>query len=454
MHNLITKYNVPVPRYTSYPPANFFHENFGEEELNKAIEASNHQEPQHLSFYIHIPYCRKMCYYCGCNSYPMQRQTEVEAYVDAVLKEIERVCSKIDKNRKIAQIHYGGGTPTAISSSYIKKINKALLEKFECIREPEIAIECHAGYMSTEDFETLIGAGFNRMSIGIQDFNADVLKAVNRIPPKMPIEDIVSLLRANNIRINFDFIYGLPRQTVESFSDTIQKAIALSPDRLVTFSYAHVPHIYKRQTLLEKSGLPTEIVKKNLYESARKLLLDGEYEQIGLDHFVKKDDELSLASRQKTLHRNFQGYCTRRTTGQVYAFGVTAISQLAGAYGQNTKDIGEYVEKINRGGIPVKKGYILSTDEQITREVITEMMCNEQIDWIEIAKRLHLSPQNVKAATAYSDTQLQAFAADGIIYFDENSIVMREKGSPFIRNVAASLDKLLINTDKTFSKPI
>lgn len=454
MHNLIAKYNVPVPRYTSYPPANFFHKNFGEKELKTAIEASNHQEPQHLSFYIHIPYCRRMCHYCGCNAYPMQRENEVKTYIDAVLKEIEMVCAGIDKRRKIAQIHYGGGTPTAIPSTFIEQINSALLEKFECIQEPEIAIECHAGYMSAKDFETLIGAGFNRMSIGIQDFNTDVLKAVNRILPKMPIEDIVNLLRKNNIRINFDFIYGLPLQTVESFSDTIQKAIALSPDRLVTFSYAHVPHIYKRQRLLEKRGLPSEIIKKNLYESAQKRILKAGYEQIGLDHFVKKDDELSLASCQKTLHRNFQGYCTRRTTGQVYAFGVTAISQLAGAYAQKTKDIGEYVEKINRGKIPVKKGYILSTDEQITREVITELMCNEQIDWTQIANRLHLSPQQVKTATGYSDTQLRAFSADGIIYFDENSIVMREKGSPFIRNVAASLDKLLINTDKTFSKPI
>lgn len=454
MNKLIYKYNVPVPRYTSYPPANFFHEGFSENDLIKAIEASNSEQPSHLSFYIHIPYCKRMCHFCGCNSFPKTSEAADEAYVEAVLKEIELVCAIINPSRKIAQIHYGGGSPTSINLNLIKKINRLLFSKYECIENPEIAIECHAGYLTKKDFEILIEAGFNRMSIGIQDFNTEVLEAANRLPTLLPIKDIFDLLRANDIRINLDFIYGLPLQTVESFTKTIKKAIALSPDRLVTFSYAHVPHMFPRQKILEKKGLPTEALKNELYNASQNLLLEAGYKQIGLDHFVKDEDELYCASQSTSLHRNFQGYCTRRTTGQVYAFGVTAISQLSSAYSQNTKDIAEYIETVNNGHIPVRKGYLLVEEEQITREVISELMCNEQIHWSEIALRLKRTVDEVKSATNYSDAKMQEFANDEIVYFDENKIVMQQKGSPFVRNVAASLDKLLINSDKTFSKPI
>ena len=454
MNNLISKYNVPVPRYTSYPPANFFHERFSESNLIQAIEASNSEQPSHLSFYIHIPYCKRMCHFCGCNSFPKTSKGDDETYVNALLKEIELVCALIDPSRKIAQIHYGGGSPTSIDLNLIKRINHLLLSKYECIDNPEIAIECHAGYLTKKDFETLIDAGFNRMSIGIQDFNTDVLKVANRVPTLLPIEEIFNLLRANNIRINLDFIYGLPLQTVESFTKTIKKAMSLSPDRLVTFSYAHVPHIFPRQKILEERGLPTESLKNDLYTASQSLLLEGGYKQIGLDHFVKEDDELYSASQSASLHRNFQGYCTRRTTGQVYAFGVTAISQLSSAYAQNTKDIAEYIETVNDGHIPVRKGYLLNEDEQMTREVISELMCNEQIHWSELALRLQRTVAEVKSATNYSDAKMQEFANDAIVCFDENKVEMQQKGSPFVRNVAASMDKLLINSDKTFSKPI
>lgn len=454
MDSLIARYNVPVPRYTSYPPANFFRDDYDENDLIKAIEVSNHQEPAHLSFYIHIPYCNRMCHYCGCNAYARNKQSNDGEYVDAVIQEIALVCEKIDKNRKIAQIHYGGGSPSSIDPNLIRQINDVLFSRFHTIENPEIAIECHAGYMREHDFELLIDAGFNRMSIGIQDFNPEVLKASNRLPTLLPVEDIFALLREKNIRINLDFIYGLPLQSVESFSASIEKAMALAPDRLVTFSYAHVPNIFPRQKLLERKGLPSEELKNNLYHAAQELLLEGGYRQIGLDHFIREEDELYTAFLTKTLHRNFQGYCTRRTTGQVYAFGVTAISQLAGAYAQNTRSIEGYIKTVNSGHIPVMRGYTLNEEEQITREVITDLMCNEQVDWQQIATRLHQSAGVIKAATAYSEATMKRFEEDGIIHYDDMRIVMREKGSPFIRNVAASLDRLLINTDKTFSKPI
>lgn len=452
--HILEKYNVPVPRYTSYPPANFFWDDFPERNLLQAIEESNSQRPHHISFYIHIPYCKRMCYYCGCNSYLRTGEADEKAYVEAVLKEIESVCDKIDKSRKIAQIHYGGGSPSSIDLNLIRKTNDSLLGKFDCIENPEIAIECHAGYLTEKDFQSLIDAGFNRMSIGIQDFDNNVLKASNRIPTLLPIEQIFELLRSNGIRINLDFIYGLALQTAGSFSKTIEKAVTLSPDRLVTFSYAHLPSLFPRQKFLERSGLPSENEKDKMYHAAQKILLEAGYKQIGLDHFVRENDELFEAWQMHNLNRNFQGYCTRRTTGQVYAFGVTGISQLTGAYAQNTKVISEYVETVNSGHIPVKKGYRLNNDEQITREVITDLMCNDQIEWQQIAARLNLTIAEVKAATAYSEQKMQEFAADGIIDFDENHLVMKEKGSPFLRNVAASLDKLLIHSNKLFSKPI
>lgn len=454
MDPLLARYNVPVPRYTSYPPANFFRNDYDEDDLVRAIEASNQQEPVHLSFYIHLPYCNRMCHYCGCNAYPRTKKSNDREYADAVMREIKLVCNHIDPKRKIAQIHYGGGSPSTFDVDLIREINDALFSRFSMINDPEIAIECHPGYMQASAYEQLTDAGFNRMSIGIQDFDPAVLKASNRLPTLLPIEDIFSLLREKKTRINLDFIYGLPLQTVESFTETIAQAIDLAPDRLVTFSYAHMPHLFPRQKLLERKGLPSEELKDKLYHAAQELLLDGGYKQIGLDHYVKEEDELFRALSSGTLHRNFQGYCTRRTTGQVYAFGVTAISQLAGAYAQNTKSIEEYIQTVNSGHIPVMRGYTLNEEEQITREVITALMCNEKIRWQELAERLHLTKEEVQAMTAYSEEQMRRFADDGIIFFDEEQIVMREKGSPFIRNVAASLDKLLIHSDKKFSKPI
>jgi len=454
MDPIIARYNVPVPRYTSYPPANFFRDDYDEKDLIRAIDASNRQEPAHLSFYIHLPYCNRMCHYCGCNAYPRTRGSSDSDYVEAVIREAVIVCRHIDPDRKIAQIHYGGGSPSTFDTDLIRKINETLFSRFGTIDDPEIAIECHPGYMRESTYERLADAGFNRMSIGIQDFNPAVLKASNRLPSLLPMEELFALLRERQIRINLDFIYGLPLQTVESFTHTIKQAIDLAPDRLVTFSYAHMPHLFPRQKLLERKGLPSEELKNNLYHAAQQLLLQGGYRQIGLDHYVKEEDELYRALSSGTLHRNFQGYCTRRTTGQVYAFGVTAISQLTGAYAQNTKSIEEYIKTIRNGHLPVKKGYTLNREEQVTREVITTLMCNGEIHWQELAERLHLTREEVQAMTAYSEEKMRRFADDGLILFDSEQIVMREKGSPYVRNVAASLDKLLIHTDKTFSKPI
>lgn len=239
-----------------------------------------------------------------------------------------------------------GGSPTALPVHYLKELNEHLHTRFPQIAQPEIAVECHPGYLDEAYWLGLADAGFNRISLGVQDFNRKVLKTVNRRPSLLPVNWIVELLRSRQVKINMDFIYGLPYQTAETFADTLQEAISLSPDRLVTFSYAHVPWINKQQLILEKAGLPTGEEKSRMFSTATQLLQEAGYQAIGLDHFVKAGDELYTSLQQGQLHRNFQGYCTRRTTGQVYAFGATGISQLAGGYAQNSKQIDDYIERI------------------------------------------------------------------------------------------------------------
>ena len=452
--HIIQKYNIPVPRYTSYPPANYFHENFSEEDYINAVKESNTAQPSHISFYLHIPFCRHLCHYCGCNSFPMMKQANIDQYVKALFKEIGKIKPLLNKDRKIAQIHYGGGTPTVLPVHILKELNEFLLDGFNTIDKPEIAIECHPGYLDEKYWMDLTEAHFNRFSLGIQDFNDDVLKTVNRRPSLLPIKDIFQILRAAGARINMDFIYGLPLQTIEGFRNTISKAIELNPDRLVTFSYAHVPWVSKRQLILEKAGLPDTHTKKKMFEEASRLLIDSNYQAVGMDHFVRSDDELYQALQANQLHRNFQGYCTRRTTGQVYAFGVTGIGQLNSAYIQNVKTINEYIDLVNKEKLPVNKGYLLSKNEQITRAVIESLMCNYAIYWDDLASHLNIPTEQIKQAIRYNTKELQEFAFDGLITYTEDYILMTDKGKLFVRNVAASLDKLMVNTTRKFSKPV
>lgn len=455
IQELLQKYNVPVPRYTSYPPANFFGESFTDYDYVDAINASNETGEEHLSFYIHIPFCLRMCHYCGCNSYPAAKGDGIDKYVAALHREINMVADRLDPSRKIAQIHYGGGTPTILPPQELRELNEHLLYKFQTIPQPEIAIECHPGYLAESSWSELAStAYFNRFSLGIQDFDEKVLKTVNRQKASLPFETICAIIRQYEGRINMDFLYGLPHQTAESFANTITRAVELQPDRLVTFSYAHVPWVNKHQLILEKAGLPSGEEKNRMYEVARAILCKEDYQPIGLDHFVKKDDELYTALQNGQLHRNFQGYCSRRTTGQVYAFGVSGISQLGTAYAQNTKDISQYIEQIEKDIYPTVKGYWLNTQEQITREVIETLMCNYRIDWKELSGRLDTEVDRIKEDICYDEDKLREFAADGIIEFDNDQIQITPEGTLFVRNVAASFDRLLINSNKSFSKPV
>lgn len=455
-HSLLHKYNQPVPRYTSYPPANFFKDGFEHKNYEQLIVKSNSQAPENISFYVHIPFCKKMCFYCGCNKSPLAKEVEIKAYIDSLKKEIRMVSHLLDKNRKVSQIHFGGGTPNAIDSKYLLEINEIFYKNFEFIENPEIAIECNPAHLDTEYLNALVDAQFNRVSLGIQDFDHYVLKAVNRDASLLPVDEIIEFLKLKNpnITINLDFIYGLPLQTVISFEKTISKAIELRPDRLVTFSYAHVPWVNKAQKILEERGLPSNDDKIAMFQVASKILSESGYETIGMDHYALKEDELSQALNSKKLHRNFQGYCTKRTTGQVYAFGTSGISQLHSSYIQNTKSNQDYIKSLQSGSFACIKGYQLSDAEICIRAAINELMCNRQIVWFDVANELGLTSQELKHQLVYDEGKLEDLKNDGILEYDKDQIRVFDSHLIYIRNVAAALDPLMLKSQKSFSKPV
>lgn len=454
-NHLTEKYNVPVPRYTSYPPANFFVNEFNNEDYIRAIETSNHEWPDNISIYIHIPFCPKICHYCGCNTHLTRDTNKMRIYVDAVKKEILMVKKHLNPQRKVSQVHWGGGTPNSLPIEMVEEIMALIHLSFSFIPNPEIAMECHPAMLDANYINALVKTGFNRISLGIQDFNPVVLKNVNRDAPEIPVEELVAMLRSHkNMGVNLDFIYGLPFQDVKSFSETIERAAKISPDRLVTFSYAHIPWIKKAQKILEKRGLPEATEKLAMFEAAFNILTQNGYTAIGLDHYAKSNDELSIAVKNRMLHRNFQGYCTRETTGQVYAFGATGISQMESAYSQNVKDTMQYVAAIEKGNFSIEKGYSLNKTEKIIKHVINEIMCNHFISWNEAAGKFGVSESDVKNTVAFDENLLAGFVADGLINFEPGEIEVTDLGKFFVRNIAASFDPNLKNAMQKFSKAL
>jgi oxygen-independent coproporphyrinogen-3 oxidase len=453
--SLFEKYNTPTPRYTSYPPANYFKKLKNYSDVIKAITHSNNENPQNISIYIHIPFCGQLCLYCGCNTKITNNKEVMKAYVDTLLKEIDLLKPLLNSDRKISQIHWGGGTPNYLPIEDIQRIMKRLRAHFDFIQTPEIAMECHPAHLTKKYTDELVKLGFNRLSFGIQDFSDKVLDTVHREKPLLPIEEIVAHIKSyKNLSLNLDFIYGLPYQTLNAYKETMQKAVALSPDRLAVFSYAHVPWIKKQQKSLEKYGLPTAEEKIELFQTAYNILSDNEYSAIGLDHFAKPDDELQIALKEKQLHRNFQGYCTLETTGQVYALGVSGISQTASAYLQNTKDINIYTKAINKGKFPVEKIYFVSDAEKIIRHIIEEIMCNMGVSLPDVAKQHQISLDEVYRITQVDFDSLANFEKEGFLSFKNDVLSLTATGQFFMRNIAATFDPTMKNNTKNFSKAL
>ncbi|MGQ8336903.1 oxygen-independent coproporphyrinogen III oxidase [Sunxiuqinia sp. A32] len=452
---LIEKYNVPVPRYTSYPPANFFTEDFGTEDYLKAVTESNQKQPENISIYIHIPFCTQLCLYCGCNTHITKNKELMGQYVYALKKEIQMISPMLDKGRKVSQVHWGGGTPNALPASYIGEIMDLIHANFNFIENPEIAVECNPAYLDQTYIDQLVSFGFNRISMGVQDFQEKVLNAVHREVPSIPISELAIMIRKHKgVAVNLDFIYGLPFQTPESFGKSIDKALQINPDRLVTFSYAHVPWVKKAQLKLEEYGLPAPEEKVKMFETAWAKMTSAGYTTIGLDHYAKPEDDMAQALQQKTLHRNFQGYCTRETTGQVYAFGVTGISQLEEVYSQNARTVKEYIENIEQGTIQIVKGYSMTETDKITRMIINEIMCNEYMNWQQIADAFNYSVDEIKGTLDFNERKLDGFVEDDLLTYTKSEITISPIGRFFLRNIAAVFDVRVKDGDKKFSKSV
>ena len=454
--DIILKYNQPGPRYTSYPPANYFHDEIDVEEYKKALTQSNSESPQNISLYVHIPFCPKLCHFCGCTTAGSKSRKLYRQYLDALKKEIETKVEYIDRTRKVTQVHWGGGTPNAIPLSMVQEVMELFDKYFVYADNPEIAMECSpADLVEVEDIDRLADMGFNRLSFGIQDFNEDVLKNINRDPSKFPMEDVIARMKEKGFDgVNLDLVYGLPGQNVENFRKSVEKVIELKPDRLVTFSYAHVPWVKKAQSILERVGIPTAEEKLDLMSMSYQLLTENGYIPIGMDHYALPSDNLYDALKTKQLHRNFQGYCTRETTGQVYGFGVSSIDQLENGYYQNAKDVKTYMAGIEETGWAFQKGYQVSKDEQIIRTVINEVMCNLFVDFDEVGKQYAMSADEIRQKVNFEETKLAPFMEDDLVSIDGNKVTVLGDGFLVIRNIAMAFDPQLTVKENQYSKTI
>ena len=452
---LLKKYNQSGPRYTSYPPATFFDSKFSNSDHERHIIQSNFETPENISIYIHIPFCPQICHFCGCTTESGYTKPFLERYVDALIKEIEYVANKIDKKRKVTQVHWGGGTPNAISYRYIERITNKLYDEFEFASFYEMAIECNPAHLEFKHIELLKKFGFNRISLGIQDFRNDVLEAINRKPSKHPIEEIISKIKSEGFTgTNIDLVYGLPLQTVSSFKNTVERAIELKTERLVTFSYAHVPSVLPRQKILEKIGFPSSNDKASMYENSYKKFVNSGYVSIGMDHYSLPEDEFAIALKNKNLHRNFQGYCTRETTGQVYAFGASAISQLNSAYSQNIKNAAQYIKAIETNNLAIFRGYSVTKEQKLIRDVINNLMCNYYVDFNDIANNNEISIDELYEIIDFSYENFDDFIEDGILEIKNEKVNVFENGRLFTRNIAMKFDPLVKKNIGTYSKTI
>ena len=455
----IGKYNIPVPRYTSYPPANLFSSQYSSQELKEDILRSNEEGSKAISYYIHTPFCRKLCHFCACNKIPMLHNgtdEEVHTYFKYLQREIELVEELLHPDRPIAQIHFGGGSPTSVPLHYIIEIVDRLTHHRLLRTDAEIAIEAHPGYLSREMWDQLISAPFTRFSIGIQDLNKEVLQIANRTPSLVDIREVIAAIQDQGKRVNLDFIYGLPGQSVLSFTKSIEQAIEMAPDRLVTFSYAHVPWLYPQQKILEKRGLPSVEEKKEMYDETAKMMTAAGYVQVGLDHFVRPDDPLAVALQEHTLHRNFQGYCPRTLSGQVYALGVTGISQLHHSYAQSIKDNNGYYQALDERRLPTAIGYKLTKEECLARDIITDLMCNYRTNPLQHAENYGLHLSKLDELPILQKERLEEMLTDQLLSIDNNGlIVINPAAHLFVRNVASTFDIHYQPTNpRGYSKPI
>lgn len=436
--DLLKKYDVPGPRYTSYPPAPHFHEQFTSEDyLNEIVKTNYGEALRDLSLYFHIPYCDTLCYFCGCNMIVTRNHDRMREYIKYLKNEIDLLRQYLNPDRKVAQLHWGGGTPTSLSPEEINSLISYINNSFEFRDNAEVGCEIDPRGLTKEHLMALREGGFNRISMGVQDFNEKVQKYVNRIQPEEMTRQVVEWVRELGFQsINLDLMYGLPFQTIETFEETLDKVLKLSPDRIAVFNYAHVPWMKKHQALIHPEDLPSPQEKLNILKLTIEKLTSNGYVFIGMDHFAKPDDELAIALREKKLYRNFQGYSTNAGC-DLYAFGITSISQLENVYAQNVKTEKEYFHSLDNERLPIFRGYRLNDDDQIRRTVIMRLMCDFELNFNEIENKYNIDFRNYFHKSLEN---LKEMSSDGLVEILPDKIKVTEMGRLLIRNIAMKFD--------------
>jgi len=446
-----SKYSKPGPRYTSYPTALEFKDDFNYEDYLKYLDEGTDK----LSLYIHLPFCRSACYFCGCNVVFTSKEEKLSSYIEYLKKEIDILAKHLDTNREVIQFHFGGGTPTFYKAFELDEIVTYVKSKFSnWNKEAEISCEIDPRFFNEDQMKVFQKHGFNRISFGVQDFDPKVQKEIHRIQPYDLTKAAVDLARKYGIKsINIDLIYGLPYQTFESFQKTLQEAFTLNPDRLAVFNYAHVPWMKKTMRKFDETTLPAPDVKLQIFQYTIEFFESNGYKMVGMDHFAKPEDELFGAIAKGELHRNFQGYTTKGGANLI-GIGLTSIGEGSHYYAQNTKDMKVYEEAIDEGRLPFERGVELSDDDYLRKAVIMELMANFSID-IERVEKEH----NIDFRAYFTDAmdELQEFMDADLVTITDKKITVSPTGTLLIRNIAMPFDAYMHQygeNKKSFSKTV
>lgn len=436
---LLQRYNLNGPRYTSYPTAPQFKAEAEGELWHKAVERSNRSH-RPLSLYFHIPFCDTVCYYCACNKIITGNRKHAQPYLERMIAEMAQQAEHIGSSRKVSQLHWGGGTPTYLSDDQKILLMSETRKYFEFDNDAELAIEIHPRGVTPDTLNLLIELGFNRLSMGVQDFDPVVQKAVNRFNTPEEVQALVTRSRELNFEsISLDLIYGLPHQNRDTLEATLNTVIALSPDRLSLFNYAHMPHLFKVQKQIDESALPEPEEKLAMLEMAIKKLEQAGYIYIGMDHFAKPDDELAVAQKNGKLHRNFQGYTTGADC-DLFSFGVSSIAMIDDSYFQNHKALDDYSLAMDNGQSPITKSLQLTEDDLLRRDVIMTLICDFKLDFNAIEDKWQIDFESYFESAL---TDLKKLQLDGLVELKDNYLIVPPKGRLLIRRVCMAFDYYL-----------
>jgi oxygen-independent coproporphyrinogen-3 oxidase len=437
---LIKKYDRPGPRYTSYPTAPEFKETFGPGEYADHLARADAQRAP-LSIYVHLPFCREMCRFCGCNVVATHDRTRADAYLDLLAEEVALVAAKLPNRREASQLHWGGGTPTFLDEKQLTRCHEILARHFTFTKDVEKAVEIDPAITTRSQIETLAKLGFNRISMGVQDFDAKVQEVVGRIQGEKETADLVQAARDNGFHgVNLDLIYGLPYQTPDTWKRTLERIIAIHPDRMAVFGFAYVPWSKPHQRLLPQEALPKTEQRVELFLAAVEAFTKAGYRLIGLDHFALQTDELAKAQDAGYLYRNFQGY-TIRPAPDTVAFGMTSISDIGGAYAQNAHKLKDWGDQVAAGVIPVERGAAMSDDDVMRRFVINRVMCLLQLDLREVEEKFGAASRSAIEENLRSG--VKELQDDGLVTFDGTLLRVTPLGQLLVRNVAMLFDAYL-----------